>query len=351
MTGVPQQATLADDRTWAFEAVQSVSRTFALSVELLDEPMTEWVCTGYLLCRTADTIEDEPTIPMQRRAELLETFDAMLAEDDETTVEDFLAAVEPETPADGGDDWAVLGQTDRIVRLWRSFPDPVQDGMRSITREMATGMADILRRHEDSGGLRLETLDELEEYCWYVAGTVGQLFMNLQAAGADPDDPTPDPEDARAFALLLQLVNIAKDVRADWDEENNVYLPGEWLAEEELDHEAVAEPEHSTAVAGVVGRVVDQAADYAHGAQRYLSTVPEGDNGGLLEATALPYLLALGTIRELRERTVDAVEQPDAVKLEREEVEALFAEAEDGFTRDQVRDLAATVRAGPYHEQ
>ena len=335
MTGVPQQATLADDRNWAFEAVQSVSRTFALSVELLDEPMTEWVCTGYLLCRTADTIEDEPTIPMQRRAELLDTFDAMLAEDDDTTVEEFLAAVEPETPADGGDDWDVLGQTDRIVRLWASFPDPVQDGMRSITREMATGMADILRRHQDSDGLRLETLDELEEYCWYVAGTVGQLFMNLQAAQADPDDPSPDPEDARA----------------DGEEENNVYLPGEWLAEEDLDHEDVPEPEHSTAVAGVVGRVVDQAADYAHGAQRYLSTVPEADSGGLLEATALPYLLALGTIRELRDRTVDAVEQPDAVKLEREEVEALFAEADDGFTRDQVRELAETVRAGPYHEQ
>lgn len=351
MTGVPQQATLADDRTWAFEAVQSVSRTFALSVELLDEPMTEWVCTGYLLCRTADTIEDEPTIPMERRAELLETFDAMLAEDDDTTVEEFLAAVEPETPADGGDDWAVLGQTDRIVRLWQSFPDPVQDGMRSITREMATGMADILRRHQDSDGLRLETLDELEEYCWYVAGTVGQLFMNLQAAQADPGDPTPDPEDARAFALLLQLVNIAKDVRADWEEENNVYLPGEWLSEEDLGHEAVAEPDQSTAVASVVSRVVNHAADYAHGAQRYLATVPEDDNGGLLEATALPYLLALGTIRELRDRTVDAVEQPDAVKLEREEVEALFAEADDGFTRDQVRELASTVRAGPYHEQ
>jgi len=351
MTGVPQQATLADDRAWAFEAVQSVSRTFALSVELLDEPMTEWVCTGYLLCRTADTIEDEPTIEMQRRAELLETFDAMLAEDSETTVEEFLDAVEPVEPADGGDDWAVLGQTDRIVRLWQSFPGPVQHGMRSITREMATGMADILRRHQDHEGLRLETLDELEEYCWYVAGTVGQLFMHLQAAQAEADDPKPEPEDARAFALLLQLVNIAKDVRADWAEENNVYLPGEWLDEEGLDHEAVADPEESTTVARVVNRVVDQAADYAAGAQRYLQTVPEEDSGGLLEATALPYLLALGTIRELRERTVDAVEQPDAVKLEREEVEQLFAEASDGLTREQVDELAETVRDGPYHEQ
>jgi farnesyl-diphosphate farnesyltransferase len=351
MTGVPQQATLADDREWAFDAVKSVSRTFALSIELLDEPMTSWVCTGYLLCRTADTIEDEPTLPLSRRAELLETFDAMLAADEETTVEDFLAEVEPVRPADGGDDWTVLDQTDRIVRLWQSFPDPVQNGMRSITREMATGMADILRRHQNNDGLRLESLDELEEYCWYVAGTVGQLFMNLQAARADPDDPSPDPEDARAFALLLQLVNIAKDVRADWAEENNVYLPGEWLAQEGLDHEAVADPTESTAVARVVNRVVDQAADYASGAQRYLATVPEEDSGGLLEATALPYLLALGTIRELRDRTVDAVEQPDAVKLDREEVEVLFAEADDGFTRDQVEELAAQIRAGPYHEQ
>jgi farnesyl-diphosphate farnesyltransferase len=208
-------------------------------------------------------------------------------------------------------------------------------------------MADFLRRYDDEGGLRLHTLEELEDYCWYVAGTVGELFTNLLdcygAAG-----PTPDPEDARSFALLLQLVNIAKDVRADYETENNVYLPAEWLAEEGLDHAAVGDPDRAPGVARVVRRLTDHAAAYAPGARRYLDCLPEGQ-AMLLEAMGMPYLLALGTVRELRGRSREAVDRARTVKLRREEVEALLAEAESGLTQAELSRLAERVRAGPYH--
>ena len=180
------------DRAWTFDAVQSVSRTFALSIDLLEEPVSDWVCTGYLLCRIADTVEDDPAIPPRVRADLLDTYDAVLDPADETGVPAFLEAVEPVRPADGGADWRVVDETDRVFRVFESFPPEVAGAMRPVVREMTGGMAGFLRRYADEGGLRLRTLEELEDYCWYVAGTVGEMFTNLLDCYGAPG-PTPDP--------------------------------------------------------------------------------------------------------------------------------------------------------------
>jgi len=334
------------DRAWTFDAVESVSRTFALSIDLLEEPVSSWVCTGYLLCRIADTVEDDPSIPPRIRADVLETYDAVLDPADATDVPAFQGAVEPVRPADGGADWEVVDGTDRVFRVFDSFPAEVDGAMRPVVREMTGGMAGFLRRYAEEGGLRLRTLEELEDYCWYVAGTVGEMFTNLLGCYGTVG-PTPDPDDARAFALLLQLVNIAKDVRVDYETENNVYLPAEWLAEEGVSHAAVGDPERTEGVARVVRRLVDHAADYAPGARRYLECLPEGQ-AMLLEAMGMPYLLALGTVRELRGRSREAVERSRTVKLGREEVEALLAEVEDGLTQAELTRLAERVRDGPY---
>jgi len=359
MRGPSRSDSLATDREWTFEVVGSVSRTFALSIDLLEEPVASWVCTGYLLCRTADTVEDDPAMSPRDRADILDTYAAALDPDDAVDVEEFLAAVEEvrgrdgdgdgdtDTDPDRGDDWAVLDCADRTFRVYESFDPAVRTAMREVTREMADGMAGFLRRHADAGGLRLGTVDELEEYCWYVAGTVGKLFTRLLNCYGTDVAADRDSEDARAFALLLQLVNIAKDVRRDYETENNVYLPGEWLAEEGLTHDTVGDPAHAEALARVVERVVDRAAGYAPGARRYLRTVP--DEAGLLGAAALPYLLALGTLRELRGHSREAV--TGAVRLERAEVEALYAAVDSGLTQAELSRLAEAVRAGPYRPE
>ena len=57
----------ADPLTYQSEALPGVSRTFALTIPQLPEPLRHAVGNNYLLCRIADTIEDEPTLPSTRR--------------------------------------------------------------------------------------------------------------------------------------------------------------------------------------------------------------------------------------------------------------------------------------------
>ena len=53
----------ASDLAYQAEMLQCVSRTFALTIPQLPGALRDVVGNAYLLCRIADTIEDEPTLP------------------------------------------------------------------------------------------------------------------------------------------------------------------------------------------------------------------------------------------------------------------------------------------------
>ena len=80
-----EDARVAEAERFAREILPAVSRTFALSIRLLPGALGRAVRTAYLLCRIADTIEDEPRLPASEKAilfdELLRCFDDPVAAD------------------------------------------------------------------------------------------------------------------------------------------------------------------------------------------------------------------------------------------------------------------------------
>ncbi|MCU4925228.1 squalene/phytoene synthase family protein [Halobacteria archaeon AArc-dxtr1] len=348
MTTGQRERTIDADLEWCSEAVHGVSRTFSITIDRLEEPMATQISLGYLLCRIADTIEDAGHIPPERQTEVLETYDRLLDPDDPTDVEAFMADVGPWIPEDPSPDWEVVEQTPRAVRAFESIDDEPREIMRDPVRELVGGMVMFTSRYAEEGGLRLQTLEELEEYCWYAAGTVGTLITGLVARGASEERAEEMRDNARSFALLLQLVNIAKDVESDYHEENNVYLPAEWLAEEDVPLEAITEEPNHGGVTNVIRRVTDRAETYLDDAHRYLEVLPE-HHGNRLSAWAIPYLLAVGTMRELRERPEDVIREGD-VKVSRAEVYELLRAFERGVTRSGVDDLRREISEKPLHQ-
>jgi farnesyl-diphosphate farnesyltransferase len=344
MDGRQSHQPTESDREWCHGAVQDVSRTFALTIDALEEPMATRICVGYLLCRVADTIEDATSIPPAEQSMLLETYDAVLDSEDETTVEDFQAAAAEYVPEEPDADWRVVRHAPRVLAAFESLDADAREAIRPTVREMATGMASFVERYADAGGLRIQSATELEEYCWYVAGTVGELVTELLAHDATPDAADAMRENARSFALLLQLVNVAKDVRPDYEEENNVYLPQAWLDDHDLDPEEVTDPENAGRVASVVERVTDRARGYVDGAQRWLEAMPTSQ-GNTLAAWTVPFLLAVGTMRELGDRPRDVVREGD-VKVDREEVHAVLALVAGDFDRNAIDGARERVAAG-----
>jgi len=223
------------DLSWCHEAVQGVSRTFALTVDVLEEPMASHICVGYLLCRVADTVEDAGHIPPEAQSDVLRTYRRAIDPDDDTDIVAFRDAVDEwlPAPADRNDDWEVVAEVPTIVATFAEFEPEARDAIVPPVLEMVDGMAMFVDRHATEGGLRIDDRDELEQYCYYAAGTVGNLITNLLTRGDVTEDRARQLRDtAEEFGLLLQLVNVSKDVYDDYTEENNVYLPAEWLADE-----------------------------------------------------------------------------------------------------------------------
>mgnify|MGYP006424134741 FL=1 len=343
--GVDPEADLA----WCHDAVQGVSRTFALTIDVLDEPMSTHICLGYLLCRVADTIEDANHIPPEPQATLLRTYDTAIDPDAETGIDEFRAAVDEWLPVEEADtdDWIVVAESPRIVAAFEGLPADVQKAIVPPVRELIDGMAMFVERHADSGGLRIGDAEELEEYCYYAAGTVGTLITNLLTRGDIAADRRQRLYDtAVEFGLLLQLVNISKDVYDDYTEENNVYLPAEWFAEEGLSQDAVVAPDNREEAASVVSRTVTHARSFLDDAEGYLQAMPLR-HGNTMAAWGVPFLLAVGTLRELRSRPEDALTDR-GVKISRQEVGAVMT-AMHGEGGDSLAELRELIAHQPYH--
>jgi farnesyl-diphosphate farnesyltransferase len=336
-----------EDIAWCYDAVHRVSRTFSLTIAELDEPMARDICVGYLLCRVADTIEDAGHIPPAAQSELLRLYSRTLDPESDDSIHTFEDAAGEWLPETLTDDWEVVDNAARAVGVFRSLDNHALQSIRGPVRELVDGMAMFVDRYDDDGGLRIKTLDELEEYCWYAAGTVGTLVTGLVSHEATDEQAQQMAENARAFALLLQLVNVAKDAATDMEEENNVYLPLELLDEQGLDHSDVGNPENVDALVPVIERVTERAEGYLDGAQEWLEAMPE-TRGNTLSAWAIPFLLAVGTIRELRERPHDVIEQGN-VKITRDEVHAVCQQFV-GDSTPALSELRQQIRHQPLHE-
>ncbi|QGN06428.1 squalene/phytoene synthase family protein [Halorhabdus sp. CBA1104] len=337
------------DLSWCHDALQGVSRTFALTVDVLAEPMSSQICVGYLLCRVADTVEDADHIPPARQASLLRTYGAALDPASDETILAFRDAVDKwlPAPADRGPDWTVVARSPTIQATFATQPASVKRAVVPPVREMVDGMATFVQRYEASGGLRLVDRAELEEYCYYAAGTVGKLITNLLTRDGIEQTPARTlDETAIDFGLLLQLVNVAKDVYDDYTTENNVYLPAEWLAAAGIEQETMLEATNRKAAAQVVERTAAHASTFLDDAADYIDAMPL-THGNTIAAWSVPYLLSVGTLRELRDRPEDALTD-GGVKISRQEVVAIVDAATEAG-RDSIPDLRRTIAETPYH--
>lgn len=339
---VPQSEALS----WSHDVAASVSRTFAITIDLLDDPMSSYVCVGYLLCRIPDTIEDASHIPGPEKARLLARYDAALDPDDSATARSFrdaAVAFEPEAPESPAD-WTVVRQAPRVFDAYDSFDAEVRAAMHPPVRELVGGMREYADRAPD-GGLRIRSGDDLAEYCYYVAGTVGHLVTNLVALDVSPTSAAYLRERATAFGALLQLVNISKDVHDDYRSEGSVFLPRTWLADEGVPQDEVLSPTHRDGTRAVVARVIDRARSHRAAAGEWLRRL-DAERGADTAAWALPYLLAVATLREL-DGNIERTFTDEPVKVSREEVMALI-EACTAENPD-IDALRRRVADGPFH--
>jgi len=271
------------------------SRTFALAIPLLGEPLATDVGLAYLLFRIADTLEDAPLWKRDARMQALESFSAWLTTEDSETAWMDLAASSPPTKDAGCIELLARAEDVRAATLSRG-PGIARSVGIDVCRT-STRMAQYVARQTDVGAVVLADLPDLRDYCYAVAGIVGELLTDLfsqrEPAVAKHRDALADL--APAFGEGLQLVNILKDAPSD-AREGRVYLP----------------PTVPRAdVVALARRDLDRADEYVELLER------AGASRGVVTFCELPRRLAVATLDTL---------EAGAAKLSREEVMRITSE-------------------------
>jgi len=308
-----------DAERFCLDILPAVSRTFALSIRVLPGALGRAVLSAYLLCRIADTIEDEPVLPAEEKAalldRLLECFDSVQAAD---ALPAALATLTGE-PAHV----RLARHAHLVFALYRTLPVRSRVHVRRWVEEMVRGMRKfvILYPH----GIRIQTLDEYKEYCYYVAGTVGYMLTDLwheHSPSIGEARYRVLRERCRAFAEALQTVNILKDVAQDAEHENSIYIPEHALREQGSGHATILSPAHLRQNHAALASLVRLAWADLDEALGYLLLLPRRALPIRLFCV-LPLLFAYATLRDLTRSTAMLV-AGGGVKISRAEVKSLL---------------------------
>lgn len=213
-TEAPESAPVCEAEL-AFQAdmLQQVSRTYALTIPLLPAGLREAVTNAYLLCRIADTIEDEPALDSVRKEILLGGFTAAVAGRAEAdAIAARLSALLSDATSNG--ERLLAQNAGRIVRIAHGFPSARRRAIERCLQEMTQGMIEFQRRGATEG---LRDMAELERYCYHVAGVVAkmltELFCDHSSAIADRREELLAL--APSYGQGLQMTNILRDIWTD----------------------------------------------------------------------------------------------------------------------------------------
>ncbi len=206
---------------FCYTALKNVSRSFYLNTVALRSPLRDYVCVAYLLCRIADTVEDDPQLPVADKHDGFSLFDSALTN---AEVPDqwprFVASLQA-----SHHELALMEHYQQVLNRLTAFPDDIQTILIKHIRIMTGGMAEYCQKLEQRQE-SFQDLDQLDEYCYYVAGVVGELLTELFAAEMQISGPAllKLRQNAIAFGLALQYTNIIKDYAVD-DERGITFWP------------------------------------------------------------------------------------------------------------------------------
>ena len=216
---------LEGKKAWMYaeEILLLVSRTFALNINVLKGKLHKSILLAYLYLRIADTVEDDPDMKASEKERVLGLFADIFSTAD--LRDEAISAFEKALP----ESWRksehpymnLCLHTHVVVPLLKELPEVYAAPVRDVTIEMCGGMAKFALRQEaalSSGWFTLESVDDLDEYCYYVAGIVGKLLTNLFAADTCLISDTRKAEMQKldvSFGLALQVANIVKDCVED----------------------------------------------------------------------------------------------------------------------------------------
>jgi farnesyl-diphosphate farnesyltransferase len=302
-----------------FQAVllEGVSRTFALTIPELPAQLSSVIANAYLLCRIVDTIEDEVSLTPCQKSRFCAEFIAIVKTGLKTRefAEELALLLSDKTlPAEH----VLIEVLPRVIEITHKF-DPVQiEALGCCVETMAQGMTIFQEQNLRNG---LATLHDLDRYCYFVAGCVGEMLAKLFC------HYSPDIEKHRnellelsvSFGQGLQMTNILKDI---WDDSERgvCWLPQDIFSETGFDLSCLSPVTNDENFQKGLEHLISIAHGHLHNALRYTQLLPSHETG-LRNFCLWALGMAVLTLKKIKQNL--GFTRSETVKISRSNVKAV----------------------------
>jgi len=229
-----------------------------------------------LLCRIADTIEDEPALSASETLAFLQRFRGvlvgqgdpmLLAREIERRLSDRTLPAERD----------LVGNMERVLGVMVLLNEPQRTAIQRCVDLMCEGMP----RFQFSASLKgLARSTDLDDYCYYVAGVVGEMLTDLFC---DYSQEIARHRSAlyaisASFAQGLQMTNILKDV---WEDRSRgaCWLPQEVFSRHGVDLAQVSSQPFDPRFGAAFRELVGAAHAHLRNALNYTLMIPSKETG------------------------------------------------------------------------
>jgi farnesyl-diphosphate farnesyltransferase len=283
------------DEVYQDQILPHVSRTFALTIPQLPPALSIPVTSAYLLCRIADTIEDEPALSAPETLAFLQRFSAVVGGNGEPgpLARDLEHRLSERTLPTERD---LVSNMDRVVRVAANLGAAQHAAIQRCVELMCYGMPRF-QFNASVKGLARST--DLDDYCYYVAGVVGEMLTDLfcDYSGDIARQRASLSALAASFAQGLQMTNILKDI---WEDRSRgaCWLPQEVFTRHGVDLGQISADAQEPRFQAGLTELVGVAHSHLRNALDYTLLIP-GKEKGIRRFCLWAIGLAVLTLRKI----------------------------------------------------
>ncbi|KAG9145819.1 hypothetical protein Leryth_020862 [Lithospermum erythrorhizon] len=261
---------------WGFcySMLLKVSRSFALVIQQLPTDLRNAVCIFYLVLRALDTVEDDTSLATEVKVPILMAFHRHLYDKDwhfSCGTKEYKLLM----------DQFSLVQT-AFLELGNSYQEAIED----ITMRMGAGMAKFICKE-------VETINDYDEYCHYVAGLVGLGLSKLFHASGKEDLVSDDL--SNSMGLFLQKTNIIRDYLEDINEipKSRMFWPRQIWSKYVNKLEDLKYEKNSVKAVECLNDMVTNALSHVEDCLTYMGALRDP---AIFRFCAIPQIMAIGTL-------------------------------------------------------
>ena len=297
--------------------LEGTSRSFYLSLKELPREIRKQVSLLYMLARTSDTIADSEGGEPENLLQALESYNEFTQGNSEEAP-DLEELSEFQSNISEG---LLLKNVGKVASNISQLSESDQKSIRNCLGIIIGGQILDLKRFSSgvNGIPSIEENDELDDYAYRVAGSVGEFWtqMSLDHLFKIKEENEAEIfENGVRFGKALQMINILRDIPADL-ELGRCYIPRRSLDEHGMSPSDLLDSSKMESFRPLYNEYLDLTDQHLDSAVQYIEMLPHSQFR-LRGSCMLPVIIGKKTVSLLRGRNV--LDPDKKVKISRSEV-------------------------------